>query len=130
MILTGALPIVADRPFEQSGGWIATVGIATAIVTTGLLAFGGGLGRARKRGEHWPWLSRVLATAAILIVGLPMSFIAGAVAGLDGFSCYGGKIGEGCGGGSLLTGLLVGGLLAALVVVLAFLVAIPRNRQQ
>jgi hypothetical protein len=73
------------------------------------------------------YLGRLLASFAVLTVGLPLSVIVGFVAGLSGFSCSGGVIGEGCIGGSLLAGLLVGGLALGFTVWVAWAVA-PRKR--
>jgi hypothetical protein len=72
------------------------------------------------------YLGRLLASFAVLTVGLPLSVIVGFVAGLAGLSCSGGVIGEGCSGGSQLAGLLVGGLALGFTIWLAWAVA-PRK---
>ena len=54
------------------------------------------------------------ASVAVVLVGAPLVLIAGAFAGLAGFSCSGGVLGEGCGGGSWLPAVIIwvfGGLL-------------------
>ena len=57
---------------------------------------------------------RGCASTAVVLIGAPLVFVAGAYAGLAGFSCSGGVIGEGCSGGSWLPAVIVwvlGGLL-------------------
>lgn len=59
-------------------------------------------------------VKRGCASAAVVLIGAPLVLIAGAYAGLAGFSCSGGVIGEGCSGGSWLPAVIVwvlGGLL-------------------
>ena len=59
------------------------------------------------------------ASVAVVLVGAPLVLIAGAFAGLAGFSCSGGVLGEGCGGGSWLPAVVVWILGGALVLWLA-----------
>jgi hypothetical protein len=57
---------------------------------------------------------RGCASAAVVLIGAPLVFVAVAYAGLAGFSCSGGVLGEGCGGGSWLPAVIIwtlGGLL-------------------
>ena len=72
-------------------------------------------------------IGRLLGSVIVLSIGLPLAAIAGLAAGLAGFSCSGGVIGEGCGGGSQVVGLLVGATALALAVWLAWLVGRPRG---
>jgi len=73
-----------------------------------------------------PSLGRLLVSVVILAIGLPLAALAGAGAGLAGFSCSGGAMGEGCGGGSVIAGVLTGGFVALLVGGMAWVVTRDR----
>ena len=70
---------------------------------------------------------RLLGSVAVFSVGLPLAVIAGVAAGLSGFSCSGGVIGEGCSGGSPWFGFLIGGLVLGCTAWIAWAVGRPKD---
>jgi len=74
----------------------------------------------RRQPSTAPGLGRMLGAAALLVVGIPLALFAAAAAGLAGFSCSGGVLGEGCTGGSWTAFTLVGGALVAVVLAVAW----------
>lgn len=111
-----------DPPGEA---WAALV--VTAIVGASLaLAIVVGVASTMSWQEV-PSLGRLVGSAAVFAIGLPLAAVVGVFAALTGFSCSGGVIGEGCSGGSPLFGIVVGGLVLACTVGVAWHIDRPRS---
>jgi len=120
-----AIFLLAFVPLKVFFGWnISIIGAAVLTIVLSLMLV---LPTADAGTPKVRYLGRLLASFAVLTVGLPLSVIVGLVAGVSGVSCSGGVIGEGCSGGSLLAGLLVGGLALGFTGWLAWGFA-PRKR--
>ena len=96
---------------RQSGWWNDPDGEMWVLFVMTLLVSLSMLGAAFLNSSADTSVGRLLGSSVVLAVGLPMALILGFAAGLSGFSCSGGAIGEGCSGGSVLAGLVVGGLV-------------------
>lgn len=111
-----------DPPGEA---WVALV--VTAIVGPSLALATVVAVASTMSWQEVPSLGRLLRSVAVFALGLPLAVVAGVFAGLTGFSCSGGVIGEGCSGGSPLFGIIFGGLVLGCTVGVAWHIDRPRS---
>lgn len=121
------------RSDPSGSAWIAYVvtfflAVAMSLVLAGAAGWTAVTAHRRPNESSSGRLSlrRLIGSTAVLAIGLPVAAVIGLAAGLAGWSCSGGVIGEGCGGGSQITGVAVGAV--GVIVVGLIAAAVGRSR--
>jgi hypothetical protein len=128
ILTAAATTMVRAGPSEYGTGTLAVLVMTPAVVLT-IMAVVSYLRYVRGdpvSGPSAAW--RVAGAVLIVLIGLPISLLAGALAGLSSFSCSGGVMGEGCGGGSWLAAIIVWAVLGFATLWSVWFVATSRDR--